>query len=78
LLQFAESLDRVMADYRPNHLASYLFDLATHYSDFYENCPVLKAETDALRTSRLKLCDLTARTIERGLNLLGIEVVERM
>jgi arginyl-tRNA synthetase len=78
LLQFAESLDRVMADYRPNHLASYLFDLATRYSDFYENCPVLKAETDALRTSRLKLCDLTARTIERGLNLLGIDVVERM
>jgi arginyl-tRNA synthetase len=78
LLQFAESLDRVLADYRPNHLAAYLFDLATRYSDFYENCPVLKAETDKLRKSRLKLCDLTARTIEHGLNLLGIEVVERM
>jgi arginyl-tRNA synthetase len=78
LLQFAETLDRVVADYRPNHLTAYLFELATRYSDFFENCPVLKAETDELRASRLTLCDLTARTIERGLNLLGIEVVERM
>ena len=78
LLQFSETLDRVVADYRPNHLTAYLFELATRYSDFFENCPVLKAESDALRTSRLILCDLTARTIERGLNLLGIEVVERM
>jgi arginyl-tRNA synthetase len=78
LLQFPETLDRVVADYRPNHLTAYLFELASRYSDFFENCPVLKAETDELRMSRLKLCDLTARTIERGLNLLGIEVVERM
>jgi arginyl-tRNA synthetase len=78
LLQFAETLDRVVADYRPNHLTAYLFELATRYSNFFENCPVLRAETDGLRISRLKLSDLTARTIERGLNLLGIEVVERM
>ncbi len=78
LLQFAESLDRVETDYRPNQLATYLFDVATRFSDFYENCPVLKAETESLRVSRLKLCELTARTIARGLNLLGIEVVERM
>jgi arginyl-tRNA synthetase len=78
LMQFAESLDRVVADYRPNHLTAYLFELATRYSDFFENCPVLKAESKVLRTSRLMLCDLTARTIKRGLNLLGIEVVERM
>jgi arginyl-tRNA synthetase len=78
LLQFAETLDRVIADYRPNHLTAYLFELASRYSEFFEHCPVLKAETDELRVSRLKLCDLTARTIERGLNLLGIEVVERM
>ncbi len=78
LLQFSETLDRVVADYRPNHLTAYLFELATHYSNFFENCPVLKAETDALRTSRLILCDSTARTIKLGLNLLGIEVVERM
>ncbi len=78
LLQFAEALDRVVADYRPNHLTAYLFELATRYSDFFENCPVLKAETESLRASRLLLCDLTARTIKLGLNLLGIEVVERM
>jgi arginyl-tRNA synthetase len=78
LLQFAEALDRVVADYRPNHLTAYLFELATRYSDFFENCPVLRAETEALRTSRLLLCDLTARTIKLGLHLLGIEVVERM
>ncbi|MEX2316924.1 MAG: arginine--tRNA ligase [Pirellulales bacterium] len=78
LLQFAEALDRVAADYRPNHLTAYLFELASRYSDFFEHCPVLKAETDELRTSRLLLCDLMARTIQHGLNLLGIEVVERM
>jgi arginyl-tRNA synthetase len=78
LLQFSEALDRVVADYRPNHLTAYLFDLATNYSTFFENCPVLRAETEELKISRLLLCDLTARTLQRGLNLLGIEVVERM
>jgi arginyl-tRNA synthetase len=78
LLQFAECLDRVVADYRPNHLTAYLFDLATHYSNFFENCPVLRAESEELKSSRLLLCDLTARTLAMGLNLLGIEVVERM
>jgi arginyl-tRNA synthetase len=78
ILQFSEALDRVVADYRPNLLTDYLFELAGKYSAFFENCPVLKAETDALRNSRLLLCDLTARTLRRGLNLLGIEVVERM
>jgi arginyl-tRNA synthetase len=78
LLQFSEALARVVSDYRPNHLTAYLFELASRYSDFFENCPVLRAETDELRMSRLRLCDLTARTIQRGLSLLGIEVVERM
>jgi arginyl-tRNA synthetase len=78
LHQFAEALDRVAADYRPNHLTAYLFELATRYSDFFENCPVLRAESEELRNSRLRLCDLTARTLKLGLNLLGIEVVERM
>jgi arginyl-tRNA synthetase len=78
ILQFSEALDRVTADYRPNHLTDYLFDVASRYASFFENCPVLKADTDELRDSRLRLCDLTARTIERGLNLLGIAVVDRM
>lgn len=78
LLQMGEALDRVVADYRPNHLTAYLFDLASAYSHFFENCPVLKAEDEDLRSSRLLLCDLTARTIQTGLALLGIDVVERM
>jgi arginyl-tRNA synthetase len=78
LLQFSEALDRVVADYRPNLLTDYLYDLASKYAIFFENCPVLKADNDELRTSRLLLCDLTARTLGRGLELLGIQVVERM
>ncbi len=78
LLQLSEALERVAADYRPNHLTAYLFDLASKYSSFFENCPVLKAESDETRTSRLLLCDLTARTIAHGLQLLGIQTVERM
>ncbi len=77
-MQFTEALARVAGDYRPNHLTAYLFDLASRYSTFFEQCPVLKAEDAALRDSRLLLCDLTARTIEQGLALLGIETVERM
>ncbi|MCG8450201.1 MAG: arginine--tRNA ligase [Pirellulales bacterium] len=78
LLRFSEALEKVVADYRPNHLTAYLFELASIYSGFFENCPVLKAKSEAVRNSRLLLCDLTARTIARGLNLLGIETVERM
>ncbi len=78
LLRFAEALELTVADYRPNQLTAYLFDLANRYSTFFEQCPVLRAETDELRQSRLLLCDLTARTIQKGLELLGIEVVEKM
>jgi len=78
LLGFAEALAFVLADYRPNVLTTYLFELANRYSAFFENCPVLKAETLALRNSRLLLCELTARTLKQGLELLGIHVVERM
>lgn len=78
ILRFAETLEQVVVDYRPNLLTDYLFDLANRYSTFFEHCPVLKAETDALRASRLMLCDLTARTLRQGLWLLGIEVVEKM
>ena len=77
LLRFGDALAESMVDYRPNLLAAYLFDLAKAYSDFYEACPVLNAE-EPLRTSRLALCDLTARTLRQGLELLGIPVVERM
>jgi arginyl-tRNA synthetase len=78
VLRFGEALDLALLDYRPNQLTAYLFELAGCYSTFFENCPVLKAETDALRASRLLLCDLTARVLGKGLELLGIEVVEKM
>ncbi|MHC4400464.1 MAG: arginine--tRNA ligase [Planctomycetota bacterium] len=78
ILRFGEALELVAADYRPNQLTAYLFDLANRYSTFFENCPVLKAESDRLRASRLLLCDLTSRTIRQGLELLGIDVVDKM
>jgi arginyl-tRNA synthetase len=78
LLRLAEALDLAVLDYRPNQLTNYLFELADCYSTFYESCPVLKAETEAVRRSRLLLCDLTARTIQKGLELLGIDVVQKM
>ena len=78
ILRLAEALDSVVSDYRPNHLTNYLFALAGRYSTFYEQCPVLKAETAELKRSRLAQCDLTARTLRQGLALLGIEVVDKM
>jgi arginyl-tRNA synthetase len=78
LVRFSEALAEVAVDYRPNLLTSYLYDLARSFTTFFENCPVLKAETSEVKMSRLMLCDLTARTIKQGLHLLGIEVVERM
>ncbi|MFN3153150.1 arginine--tRNA ligase [Bremerella sp.] len=79
ILRFAEALDDVLLDYRPNYLTSYLFDqLAKSYSTFFDNCPVVKAETKELRDSRALLCDLTARVIQQGLDLLGIQTVEKM
>jgi arginyl-tRNA synthetase len=78
LLRFPEALAAAAEDYRPNIITAYLWDLAKTYSGFFQNCPVLKAETPALRLSRLLLCDLTARIIQKGLDLLGIQTVERM
>lgn len=78
LVRFAEVLDEVLVDYRPNLLAQYMFELAQLFFRFYDQCRVLKAESGLLRTSRLALCDITARTIRRGLDLLGIGVVDRM
>ena len=77
LLQFPETLQTVADECLPNLICGYLFDLAVAFSAFYENCPVLKSD-QPVRSSRLALCDLTARTIKRGLGLLGIEVVEQM
>jgi arginyl-tRNA synthetase len=77
LCQFGEIVPLVLNGFRPNILASYLFELANSFHAFYEACPVLKSEEPA-RGSRLALCDLTARVLQRGLDLLGIKVPERM
>jgi arginyl-tRNA synthetase len=77
LCQFAEIAPQVLNGFRPNILANYLFELANSFHAFYEACPVLKSE-EPLRGSRLALCDLTARVLQRGLDLLGIKVPERM
>jgi arginyl-tRNA synthetase len=78
LLRLEETLTAGATEYLPHMLTAYLWDLAKSYSVFFTNCPVLKAETPALRDSRLLLCDLTARTIQMTLGLLGIQTVERM
>jgi arginyl-tRNA synthetase len=78
LLRFEEALAAAAADYKPNLLTGYLWDLAKAYSGFFQNCPVIKAETPELRHGRLLLCDLTARVIKQTLALLGIRSPERM
>jgi arginyl-tRNA synthetase len=75
--QFAEIVPQVLNGFRPNILANYLFELANSFHTFYEACPVLKSDEPA-RSSRLALCDLTARVLQRGLGLLGIKVPEKM
>lgn len=77
LLQFEEALDGTLEEYQPNVLCGYLFEVAGEFMTFYENCPVLKAD-DEIKHSRLLLCDITARTLDCGLGLLGIFTVEQM
>ncbi len=77
LLNFGLVLEAVAEEYRPNFLCNYLYDLAGHFARFYENCPVLKAEP-AERASRLVLCNLTAKVLRQGLEVLGIETLEKM
>ena len=77
LLNFGLVLEAAAEEYRPNFICNYLFELASHFSRFFENCPVLKAEP-ADRASRLALCDLTARVLAQGLDILGIETVPSM
>jgi arginyl-tRNA synthetase len=77
LLQLSEVINAVGGDLLPNRICQYLFELSQKFNQFFEQCPVLKAE-EPLRSSRLVLCDLTARTLKLGLGLLGIQVLERM
>jgi arginyl-tRNA synthetase len=75
---FAATLDAVAETYEPHKLAAYLYALATHYSAFYENCPVLQAGDPATVANRLFLCELTARTLRLGMSLLGIHTPDRL
>ena len=77
LAQFGEVLPMILDDHRPNLLCNYLYELAGAFHSFFESCPVLKAEEPA-RSTRLLLCDTTARVLAKGLELLGIGVPERM
>lgn len=75
---FGELLADATAEYAPHKLAAYLYQLASLYTTFYDQCPVLKADTPAQVENRLFLCDLTARTLHQGMALLGIRTPERL
>jgi arginyl-tRNA synthetase len=77
LLQLEEAIEIVAKEGTPNILCNYLFELSGNFMTFYEACPILPAE-EAIRNSRLKLAKLTAHTLKTGLDLLGIETLERM
>ncbi|MBF7729894.1 arginine--tRNA ligase [Pseudomonas sp. N040] len=78
LAQFGEVLNNVADKGTPHTLCSYLYDLAGLFSSFYEHCPILAAEDESVRNSRLRLAALTGRTLKQGLELLGLQPLERM
>ncbi|MGL4930823.1 MAG: DALR anticodon-binding domain-containing protein, partial [Plesiomonas sp.] len=78
LMQFEEAVYSVVREGEPHLMCAYLYELAGLFSSFYEACPILNQEDQDLRNSRLKLASLTAKTLKQGLDLLGIDTVERM
>ncbi len=78
ILQFDTAVWDTLEKFSPHRLCTYLYELATEFSVFYERCPVLRAESEDQRMSRLSLCDMTARVLETGLQLLGIDAPEQM
>jgi arginyl-tRNA synthetase len=78
LLQYDSAVWDALERYSPHRLCTYLYELSTRYTAFYEHCPVLKADDAATRDSRLALCDLTARVLSDGLRMMGIESPEQM
>ncbi len=77
LLAYPTAIDSTLHTYSPHKLCTYVYDLATDFTAFYEHCPVLKAD-EPTRSSRLALADLTARTLAHSLGLLGIDAPEQM
>ena len=78
LLSFGAMVTQLGETAEPHRLCAYLFDVASLFTTFYEECPVLKAEPESLRVSRLALCALTLDVLTKGLDLLGVPVPERM
>ncbi len=78
LLQFEETITQVARDGTPHVMCAYLYDLAGLFSGFYEHCPILSADDEQIRNSRLQLAALTAKTLKQGLDTLGIKTVQRM
>ena len=78
IIGFSEALDESISHYAPHRLAVYLHKLAQEFGTFYENCPVLVNDNESTMNSRLALCNLTARTLSTGLNLLGIDSPDKM
>lgn len=77
LMNFGLSVQAVANEYRPNLMCNYLYELAGHFAKFYETCPVLKAD-EPQRTTRLAICQLTAKVLKQGLDILGIKTLEQM
>ena len=79
LMQFGSTVDSVADSLEPHRMCNYLYELASAFHKFFESCPVLKSDVaPEVKQGRLALCKLVALTLERGLGLLGIGVVERM
>jgi arginyl-tRNA synthetase len=78
LLQYDSAVWDALERYSPHRLCTYLYELSSRYTSFYEQCSVLKAESEVMRDSRLALCDLTARILSDGLHMLGIDAPEQM
>ena len=78
LMQFEEAVYSVVREGEPHLMCAYLYELAGLFSSFYEACPILNSDDQDVRNSRLKLSLLTAKTLKQGLDLLGIQTVDRM
>ena len=79
IIQLEDVIDAVISECTPNLLCNYLYELASLYMSFYEACPILKEEiSEEVKHSRLALCQLISKTLQQGLDILGIEVMERM
>lgn len=79
LMQLEDTIDAMLTDCTPNLLCSYLYELASQYMSFYEACPILKDGIEEhVKRSRLALCAAVSRTLKQGLDILGIDVMERM